>query len=98
EVRKLRDAFKPLHENEVSAAVRKNKKAPPDVSMRFGEGQGSWGILLIFIWLWPLYRYYYSSKPANLLRVERRIIDWPVFLFGLTWLVAAAHYFARMGA
>jgi class 3 adenylate cyclase len=90
---RLRDAFKPLHNEKrhITYDVRDKKGQTP-------QEQGGWAVLFIVVWLWPLYRYYFSSKPPNLLRVERRIIDWPVFLFGLTWLVAAQHYLARMAS
>ncbi len=95
---RLREALKPLPHVSDSAPTIHRKKAPADVNVKAGDDRNSWAIIFILLWLWPLYRYYFSSKPQNLLRVERRIIDWPVFLFGLTWLVAAVHYLDRMAS
>ncbi len=95
---RLREALKPLPHVTDSAPNLHRQKAASNVNVNAGDDRNSWATLLIFLWLWPLYRYYFSSKPQNLLRIERRIVDWPVFLFGLTWLVAATHYLERMAS
>ena len=94
---RLRDAFKPLGRSN-SAITVDGKEAPKDrVTFNPDGNRDWWPCLLIVAWLWPLYRYYFASKPQNERRIEQRIVDLPLFLFGLTWLAAVAHYFAKVG-
>lgn len=93
---RLHDAFKPLGTTEPSrqAGAGKGNKA---LNIRLGRGAEDWPSLLIFLWLWPLYRFYFSRKPPNLPRVEQRIVNLPIFLFALTWMSAASHYCFKLG-
>ena len=54
--------------------------------------------LFLVIWLMPLYLYYFSKKKRSLARVERRIVNLPVFIFLLSWVLAIQHYFASAAA
>ncbi len=49
--------------------------------------------VFLLVWLLPLYRYYFSKKPQNLARIERRIINLPLVIFALGWVMAAQHYY-----
>ena len=50
--------------------------------------------LLLVVWLWPLYRHYFSRKPQDLARIEGRIINLPLAIFVLGWVIAAQRYFS----
>ena len=68
--------------------------------------QVSWGtkknsngdiyVLLLVIWLWPLYKYYFSKKPQDLARIEKRLINLPLVLFALSWIIALLGYFTKV--
>lgn len=49
--------------------------------------------IFLLVWLLPLYRYYFSKKPQDLARIERRIINLPLVIFALGWVIAVQHYF-----
>src|SRR3989339_1385808 len=51
--------------------------------------------ILLVVWLWPLYRYYFSRKPQDMARVESRIINLPIVIFVLGWLMALQLYFVK---
>lgn len=59
---------------------------------------GGYYFLFLAFWLWPLYRYYFSKKKPDLARIERRIINLPLVLFALSWLIALQRYFATVSA
>ena len=50
--------------------------------------------LLLVLWLWPLYRHYFSRKPQDLARIESRIINLPLAIFVLGWVIAVQRYFS----
>jgi len=50
-------------------------------------------LLFLLFWLWPLYRYYFSKKPQDTGRIERRIIGLPKVIFALGWVLALERYF-----
>ncbi|OAI43140.1 hypothetical protein AYO41_02785 [Verrucomicrobia bacterium SCGC AG-212-E04] len=94
--KRLHDALKPLDRKAASTPINFKAAAKSDARLSLGAGAGWWTYALIVIWLWPLYRHHFSSKPQNQRRVEQRIVDLPVFLFALTWLVALGHYFTQV--
>ena len=47
--------------------------------------------LLIFIWIFPLYKYNFSKKAVYNNNIEKRIVNLPFFIFMLSW--ANALYF-----
>ena len=94
---RMREAFKPLDRQHAARPTDARGRKDDGVSYRLADGRTWWPYLLIFLWLWPLYRHNFSSKPPSRDRVERRIVDLPMFLFGLTWLAAAGHYFYQLG-
>ncbi|MDQ7773517.1 MAG: adenylate/guanylate cyclase domain-containing protein [Elusimicrobiales bacterium] len=57
-----------------------------------------WYLLFIVPWLWPLYRHYFSGRKPPQSLVERRIINLPLFLFGLSWAAAIHRYFLGMSS
>ncbi len=93
---KVREAFKPLDEKARDAATAKGGSSE-DVNIELGASGSRWPYLIIVIWLWPLYRHYFSRAAPNLGRVEQRIVDLPVFLFALTALTAVLRYFEKVG-
>ena len=97
EPERFREAFKPLDRSGGPARVDLKGAAQSDIRIGLGARTGWWPYLLIVAWLWPLYRYHFSSKPQNQRRVEQRIVDLPLFLFALTWLAALGHYFTKVG-
>lgn len=54
--------------------------------------------LLLAIWLWPLYKFYFSKKPQDLVRIEKRIINLPLVLFVLGWVIALQGYFSKVAS
>jgi len=58
------------------------------------KGSISWlYFLFLVLWLWPLYRYYFSKKPQDMDRIERRIINLPLVIFILGWVIAVQRFF-----
>ncbi len=97
EPERLREAFKPMDRSDRPLLMTPKSGAQYDLRVGQGAVTSWWPYLVIVVWLWPLYRYYFSSKPQNERRAEQRIVDLPLFLFALTWLAAVAHYFSRVG-
>ena len=62
------------------------------------EGIGSLYFLFLLAWLWPLYRHYFSKKPQDLGRIESRVINLPLVIFVLGWVIAAQRYFGKVSA
>lgn len=62
------------------------------------DGNGDFYVLLLVVWLWPLYKYYFSKKPPDLARIEKRIINLPLVLFALGWVIALHGYFAKVAS
>ncbi|HNW43664.1 MAG TPA: adenylate/guanylate cyclase domain-containing protein [Elusimicrobiales bacterium] len=54
--------------------------------------------LALLLWLWPLYRHYFSRKKQDLRLIERRIIHLPLLLFVLGWVMAAQRYFLNVAS
>ncbi|HBE89003.1 MAG TPA: hypothetical protein DDW67_07690 [Elusimicrobia bacterium] len=57
-----------------------------------------WYLLFIVPWLWPLYRHYYGKRKPSQALVERRVINLPLLLFGLSWAAAIHRYFLGMSS
>lgn len=55
-----------------------------------------YALLLLLLWLWPLYKYYFSQKKPDLGRIEKRLINLPLVLFALSWGIALYGYFAKV--
>jgi class 3 adenylate cyclase len=49
--------------------------------------------IFLFIWLFPLYKYYFLKKSQDIGRIERRIVHLPLVMFVLGWVVAVQRYF-----
>ena len=54
--------------------------------------------LFLLFWLWPLYRHYFSKKPQDPARIEKRIIQLPLLVFALGWLIAVLRYFGNVAS
>ncbi len=54
--------------------------------------------IFLLVWLFPLYKYYFSGKPQDLGRIERRIINLPLVIFALGWVVALQRYLGNVEA
>jgi len=54
--------------------------------------------LLLGLWLWPLYRHYFSKKPQDLGAIEKRIVHLPLVIFALGWVVALQRYFVNVAS
>lgn len=65
---------------------------------RRGSGIENHYFWLLLIWLWPLYRFYFSSKKHNIARIEKRIINLPLFILTLVWIIAVSRYFFNVTA
>ncbi|MCX5786683.1 MAG: adenylate/guanylate cyclase domain-containing protein [Elusimicrobia bacterium] len=76
------------------------KESDQDISVSFGSSQsiaGLYGWLLV-LWLWPLYRYRFFRKKPDPAQVERRIINLPLVIFALVWVIAVQQYFIKTAA
>lgn len=51
--------------------------------------------VFLVIWLLPLYRHYFFRKPQNLARIESRLINLPIVVFVLGWVMAFQLYFVK---
>ena len=54
--------------------------------------------IILVIWMLPLYRHYFTSKPPNIARVESRIIHLPLMIFVLGWVISLQRYLGNLGA
>lgn len=54
--------------------------------------------LLLIVWLWPLYKHHFSKKPQDLARIEKRIINLPIVIFVLGWVMAAQLYVVKVAS
>jgi len=54
--------------------------------------------LFLLLWLLPLYRHYFSKKPQDLGRIEARIINLPLVIFALGWVIAAQRFLVNKQA
>ena len=52
--------------------------------------------VFLLLWLLPLYKHYFLKKPQDIGRIERRIIDLPLVIFALGWVVAGQRYFGNV--
>lgn len=62
------------------------------------DKSGDLYLLLLAVWLWPLYKYYFSGKPQDLVRIEKRIINLPLVLFIMGWVIALQGYFSKVAS
>lgn len=85
--------FKPVNLKEEEKPGPDGKTSKRKVSK---EGGGDFYALVLLVWLWPLYKYYFSKKPQDLARIERRIINLPLLLFALGWAIALYGYFTKV--
>ncbi len=61
-------------------------------------GNLDFSFVFLLIWLLPLYKHYFLKKPQDLGRIERRIINLPLVMFVLGWVVAGQRYFWNVTA
>ncbi|PIX16254.1 MAG: hypothetical protein COZ72_01425, partial [Elusimicrobia bacterium CG_4_8_14_3_um_filter_50_9] len=90
--------FRPLKLSKRVNYVRKDGKWEKTVTYNDKEDVGGLYFLLLIVWLWPLYRHYFSKKPQNPAKIESRIINLPLFIFALVWLMALQRYLAKVWA
>jgi len=72
-----------------------NGKMVEDVKFEARNESLNWYSFLLLLWLWPLYRHYFSKKPQNTGRIESRIINLPLVMFVLGWVMALQRYFEK---
>ncbi len=90
--------FRPVDISKTDTVREVNGKQVKHVNVRTETSSYDLYFLLLLFWLWPLYRYYFSRKPQDLPRIERRIIQLPLLVFGLGWLIAALRYFVNVSS
>lgn len=73
-------------------------KKEGETVVRVGSDLGSFSFWLLVLWLVPLYLHHFSKKPQDPVRIERRIINLPLVIFALVWVVALYRYFAKVAA
>ncbi|MDD2806467.1 MAG: adenylate/guanylate cyclase domain-containing protein [Elusimicrobiales bacterium] len=73
-------------------ALQKHVDASGKVKYESRKLVSGFYFLFLLAWLWPLYRHQFSEKPRDISRVERRIIQLPVAVFVLGWVLALQRY------
>jgi len=73
-------------------------KAQKGVNFKSKGGSLDLYFLLLVVWLWPLYRHYFSRKPQDMGRIESRIINLPIVIFVLGWVMALQLYFVKVAS
>lgn len=90
--------FKPLNLTKRTTYNRVDGKWKKQETYTDKEGIGGFYFLFLLLWLWPLYRHYFSKKPQDMGRIERRIIHLPLVIFALGWVIAGQRCFAKVAA
>lgn len=90
--------FKPLKLNKKINYRLENGKWEKSVVYDDSEDVPWYYFLLLAAWLWPLYRHYFSRKPQDPGRIESRIVNLPLVIFGLCWLMALQRCLGKISA
>jgi len=94
----IKDIFRPINIKErVTYQLKDGKLEPQKQTVSYGGNLDLYFLLLV-VWLWPLYKHYFSKKPQDLARVEKRIINLPIVIFVLVWVMAAQLYFVKVAS
>lgn len=94
----IRDIFRPINFKERVTYQLKDGQLEPHKENVNDNNNLDLYFLLLVIWLWPLYKHYFSKKPQDLARVEKRIINLPIVIFVLGWVMAAQLYFVKVAS
>lgn len=88
--------FKPVGvaKREVKAVTGRGEKSRTEYTSE--DPSDNLYLLLLLVWLWPLYRRYFSKKSQDPARIERRIIQLPAFIFALGWALALQRFLVNM--
>lgn len=90
--------FRPVNYERTEVAQTADGKPTTRVDFKTKGGSLDLYFLLLALWLWPLYRHYFSKKPQDPARIERRIINLPVVVFALGWAMALQLYFLKVAS
>ncbi len=90
--------FRPVNYEPQETEKVVDGKPQKDVQFKSKGGNLNFYFLLLILWLWPLYRHYFSSKPQNIARIESRIINLPIVIFILGWVMALQLYFVKVAS
>jgi len=88
--------FRPTNAAKTTTHVYVNGKWENKETYSGNRGTGDLYFLFLLFWLWPLYRHYFSKKPQDLGRIERRIINLPLVIFAMGWIIALQRYFENI--
>lgn len=88
--------LKPLYPAARVNRIRVNGKWEKQETIDDQNGISRLYFLFLLLWLWPLYRHYFSRKPQNMELIERRIINLPLVIFILGWVIALQRYFGNV--
>ena len=88
--------FRPANVAKTTTHVYVNGKWSKQEAYSGNKRTGELYFLFLLFWLWPLYRYYFSKKPRDLGRIERRIINLPLVIFILGWVIALQRYLVNV--
>ena len=84
--------FRPVNVRKNTTTRYVNGKLEKQETYSGNKKTGKLYFLFLLIWLWPLYRYYFSKKQQDMERIERRIINLPLVIFIMGWVIALQHY------
>ncbi|OGR39881.1 MAG: hypothetical protein A2X29_11985 [Elusimicrobia bacterium GWA2_64_40] len=93
-----KEIFRPINYHKRDAYRYKNGELEKLEENVNDDGNLDLYFLLLIVWLWPLYRHYFSKKPQDPARIEKRIINLPIVIFVLGWVMAAQLYFVKVAS
>ncbi len=100
DAREKGDSYQPteaVKENLSKAfTLTKRLKSGGEMSYEAKSANLDLSFIFLLIWLLPLYWHYFSKKPQDLGRIERRIINLPLVIFVLGWVVALQRYLGNV--
>ncbi|MDM8538185.1 response regulator, partial [Desulfobacterales bacterium HSG17] len=92
----IQKMFKPLSLNELRQINETSKDWDIEIRDEDVDHIKPYWILLLFIWLLPLYRYSFSKMKHDIACIEKRIINLPIILVTITWIIAVHQYFRKI--
>lgn len=94
----FKQIFKPVNYEAQEFERVVDGKVQKVVDFKSKGGNLDFYFVFLIIWLLPLYRHYFSRKPQDLSRIERRLINLPVVIFVLGWVMALQLYFVKVAS
>ncbi|OGR43851.1 MAG: hypothetical protein A2X35_09070 [Elusimicrobia bacterium GWA2_61_42] len=78
--------------------IKKQEHAGGRMTYEAKAANLDFSFVLLLLWLLPLYKHNFWKKQQDLGKIERRIINLPLVIFLLGWVVAFQRYFGNVAA